>query len=76
MWEQLLKEVLRNHRGKFFGVVGGLVFAILVIVIGFLQTVFIACCSLIGYIIGKRIDESENLREVIERIFKERYDRF
>lgn len=72
MWEQLLTEILRSHRGKFFGVLGGLIFALLVILIGFLQTVFIACCVFIGYIIGKRIDESENLREVIERIFKER----
>lgn len=72
MWEQLLTEILNNHRGKFFGALGGLVFALLVIWIGFLQTIFIACCIFIGYIIGKRVDESENLREVIERIFRER----
>jgi len=72
MWEQLLTEILSNHRGKFFGVLIGLLFALLVILIGFLQTIFIACCVFIGYIIGKRIDESENLREVMERIFRER----
>lgn len=72
MWEDLLLEILRSHRGKLFGAVVGLFFALLVIVLGFFQSIFVACCIFIGYIIGKRVDDNESVREIMERIFKER----
>jgi len=72
MWKQVLKELLQHHRGKIFGILLGLIFGLLVIIIGFLQTIFVALCIYIGYIIGKRVDENENIREIMEHIFKER----
>lgn len=71
MWKQFLSELLQNHQGKFLGIVLGLLFGLLVIILGFLQTVFLACCIYIGYIIGKRVDENESIRDLVERIFKE-----
>ncbi len=72
MWERILIEIMSNHRGKLFGILGGLLFAIFVLLIGFLQTLFIVCCIIVGYIIGKRIDDNEGLRELIEQFFKDR----
>lgn len=72
MFEQLITELLHHHRGKTFGVLAGLLFGGLVIGIGFLQTVFVSCCIYIGYIIGKRVDDNESIRDVMERIFKEK----
>lgn len=72
MWEELLLEILRSHRGKLFGAGVGLIFALLVIILGFFQAIFVACCIFIGYIIGKRVDDNESIREIMERIFKER----
>lgn len=72
MLGQLLIELLHHHRGKIFGIALGLTFGLLVIFIGFLQTVFIACCIFIGYIIGKRIDDNEGFRELMDKIFKDR----
>lgn len=72
MWEELLLEILRSHRGKLFGAAVGLFFALLVIALGFFQSIFVACCIFIGYIIGKRVDDNESVREIMERIFKER----
>ncbi|MBZ4652719.1 MAG: hypothetical protein JG781_54 [Peptococcaceae bacterium] len=72
MWEKVLTELMRFHRGKIFGIFFGLLFSILVITVGFLQTIFIACCIYVGYIIGKRVDDNESLKEVMERIFRER----
>lgn len=72
MWEKLLSEALRSHRGKLFGILLGLTFGIMVISLGFLQTVFIGACIYIGYIIGKRVDDNESLREVMERIFRDK----
>ena len=71
MWTQLLSELLHNNQGKFLGVLAGLIFGLFVIIIGFLQTLFLACCIGIGYIIGKRADDNESIRDIVERIFRE-----
>jgi len=71
MWENILLELLK-HRGKLIGLLIGLLFAYLVIARGFLITLFILLCLYIGFTIGKRFDDNESLREVIERILKDR----
>ena len=71
MWMQLLTELLHSNQGKAIGVLAGLVFGLLVIIIGFLQTIFLAGCIWIGFIIGKRADDNESIREIVERIFRE-----
>lgn len=72
MWEKVLTEIIHNHRGKLFGILLGLAFGLLVIIIGFLQTIFISCCIYIGYIIGKRVDDNESIRDVMDRILRDR----
>lgn len=70
MWRELLKELLTYHRGKFLGAITGLLFGILVITVGFLQTVFVVICLYVGYVIGKRVDDNESLREVVDHLLK------
>ena len=70
--DKLLPEIIFIHRGKFIGSLIGLTFSVLVIKYGFLQTLFIGVCIYIGYVVGKRVDDNESLREVMDRIFKER----
>lgn len=72
MWKEFLAEILANHRGKLLGIIIGLIFSLMVIGLGFFQTVFIASCIYIGYIIGKRIDDQDNLRDIIDYFFKEK----
>ncbi len=69
-WYELITELWNNHRGKFLGVVIGLAFGLLTAVVGFWQTLFISVCIIIGYAIGKRMDENKNFRDILERIFK------
>ncbi|MGI6587795.1 MAG: DUF2273 domain-containing protein [Peptococcia bacterium] len=71
MWENILIELLK-HRGKIIGLLIGLVFACLVINHGFWRTFFIILCLYIGFIIGKRIDDNESLKSVVERILRDR----
>lgn len=71
MWENILLEVIR-HRGKLIGLLIGLLFAYLVIAHGFLTTLFVTLCLFIGFTIGKRFDDNQSLRGVIERILKDR----
>lgn len=71
MWENILMELIK-HRGKIVGLLIGLAFAYLVLAHGFWRTLFIILCLYIGFIIGKRIDDNESLRGVIERILRDR----
>ncbi len=71
MLEQIIAGIIKN-RGKVVGLLAGLAFGIMVIKVGFWQTLFVTICLGLGYVIGKRIDDNESLQEVIERIIKER----
>ncbi|MBZ4662405.1 MAG: hypothetical protein JG776_87 [Caloramator sp.] len=65
--EAIVKFFVEN-KGKILGVATGLVFSILVLLIGFFKTIFIVFCVLLGYYIGNKIDNKENILETIEKI--------
>lgn len=65
--EAIIKFFVEN-KGKILGVATGLVFSTLVLLIGFFKTVFIVFCVLLGYYIGNKIDNKENILETIEKI--------
>ncbi|NLT94559.1 MAG: DUF2273 domain-containing protein [Clostridia bacterium] len=69
---KILEELLTHHRGKTFGIAFGLLFSILVITVGLLETVFIAICIYIGYIIGKRLDDNESFNDLVHKLFKDK----
>ncbi|WP_366922481.1 DUF2273 domain-containing protein [Metallumcola ferriviriculae] len=69
-WYEIIAELWNNHRGKFLGIIIGLTFGLLTALVGFWQTLFISICIVIGYLIGKRMDENESFREILERILK------
>ncbi|MBO8168198.1 MAG: DUF2273 domain-containing protein [Thermoanaerobacteraceae bacterium] len=69
-WNELINEIWRHHRGKLLGAVIGLTFGLLTAIVGFWQTLFISICIVIGYVVGKRMDEHESFRDLLERIFK------
>ncbi len=70
--ERLLDQLWQNHRGKVIGVGAGLVFGILTTALGFWKTLFITLCIAVGYIIGKRVDENANFREMLVRVLRGR----
>lgn len=68
MWEGLLRELVENHRGKVVGALIGLVFALLIIRFGFWWSLFISFSVLVGYLIGKRMDDhKEDLMDVLDK---------
>jgi Small integral membrane protein (DUF2273). len=69
-------EIYSNNKGKISGVLLGLLFGILVISIGFLKTLFLSLCVCLGYIIGKKIDNNEDLIYFIEKILNTHDKRF
>ena len=68
MLEKLLEEVLEN-KGKVVGVLLGLTFGWLTIRYGFFATLFIFITVTIGYIVGKRVDEEVNFKELVDKFF-------
>ena len=64
-WGAVWLELWRKHRGKILGVFLGLVFGIFVVSFGFWKAVFIALCVVVGFFIGKKIDQKVNFKEVL-----------
>ncbi|TDT61944.1 DUF2273 domain-containing protein [Fonticella tunisiensis] len=68
MKKEVLLEIFYNNKGKVIGSAIGFILAILAIIIGFFKTLFIAMCVLVGYYVGKKVDNKESIIEIIERI--------
>lgn len=63
-----LQEFITFHSGKIIGITIGLLFGILVLTIGFWQTVFLSCCTGIGYWVGGMSNRKERLLSLLDRI--------
>ena len=70
-WYSLWMEIWHNNKGKIIGIIAALLFALFVISVGFWKTIFIFICILIGFYIGKKIDDKINIKESIEKLFKD-----
>lgn len=64
----LLREIWRAHSGKISGVLIGFFIGLLILTIGFFQALFILICMILGYFIGKRIDDKEDLMEILDKL--------
>lgn len=70
--EKIIEELFTYHKGKTMGILLGLLFSILVITIGLLETIFIGVCIYIGFVVGKRLDENETFYDLINKVFREK----
>jgi uncharacterized membrane protein len=58
-------EFFRRHRGKIFIAAVFLVLGVLFSTIGFLKTIFVLFLAIIGYFVGRVLDDPEALRRFI-----------
>lgn len=65
--------MMSKHWGKFLGGLLGLIFAILVITLGW-WSIFIYLCVAVGLFIGWRLDMGGGLRSIMGRLFPPRKD--
>lgn len=63
-----LHELWVEHRGKILGGIFGLIIGIIIIAMGFLKALFVILCTLVGYYIGKSIDNKEDIRDILDKI--------
>ena len=68
---EILIELWHNHKGKFIGVVCGLIFSLFVISFGFWKALFIFFCILVGFYLGKKVDSKIDIRKSVEDMFRD-----
>jgi len=62
-------EYYKGHKGRVIGALTGLVLSILIIWIGFFQSLFIALCVFVGYYIGKKFESDKNfIRKLLNKL--------
>jgi len=64
----LFQEIWRAHSGKIIGVLLGFFLGLLILAIGFFQALFVLFCMVVGYVVGKRIDDKEDLMEILDKL--------
>lgn len=63
-----LIALIKNHKGKFLGILIGVFFGALVIRIGFWYSLFITVCIVVGYYLGSLHDKGERLASFFDKI--------
>ena len=60
----------KSHKGRVNGAILGFLFALAVILFGLLGSIFIALCVLIGYYIGKKLENDKKfVRRLLDKLF-------
>lgn len=72
---EILQGIWHNHSGKILGILIGLFVGIFIITFGFFRTMIVLFCVVAGYIIGKRIDEKEEITDILEKLLPPGYRR-
>lgn len=75
MNSKLLEEIWQRHSGKILGMSLGFVFGILVLTFGFFRSLFVVVCVMAGYVVGKRIDQKEDIMEILDKLLPPGYNR-
>ena len=57
-----------QHKGKIIGGIVGLTIAIVIIAFGFLKAIFVIFCTVLGYYIGKLLDNKGDIRDILDKI--------
>ena len=61
---------LVEHKGKFLGVLIGLIAGVLFLIFGFFKTIFIIFCMAVGFFVGKILDDRAGYEDFKRRYFQ------
>ncbi|HDQ26720.1 MAG TPA: DUF2273 domain-containing protein [bacterium] len=64
---ELLKYILINS-GKSLGIFLGFTIGLMIVLLGFLQALFIAALVVLGFILGKWHDEGVSVRRLLKKM--------
>ncbi|MGE4590064.1 MAG: DUF2273 domain-containing protein [Acidaminococcaceae bacterium] len=68
MFSEILQNLWENYRGRLVCSLFGLIIGAMFLILGFFQTIFLLICITAGYLLGKRIDNKEDLMDVLDRL--------
>ncbi|MBM7555233.1 DUF2273 domain-containing protein [Halanaerobacter jeridensis] len=70
-WDDLseILDLLHKYKGRISGLLIGLISSILIIQFGIIPAIFIITCMGIGYYLGFRYDNRQDLQDVLNDIF-------
>ncbi|KNF07401.1 protein of unknown function DUF2273 [Gottschalkia purinilytica] len=68
MIKERVISILENHRGKVICSLIGFILAVIILLVGFFKTLFIIACVLVGYYFGSKIDNEENISDILDKI--------
>lgn len=71
----LLAGIWQSHSGKISGMLIGMLLGIFILLFGFFHTMFVMLCMIFGYIVGKRIDEKEDIMDILGKLLPPGYYR-
>lgn len=70
---QLFLKYWDTHRGRMVGIFVGLIIGVMFLTLGFFRTIFLLILMSGGYLLGKKIDDKEDLLELLDRILPPGY---
>ena len=70
-----LSELWQTHRGRIAGALSGLTLGVLFLTLGFWRTVFLLILATGGYMLGGKVDNKEDLLELLDRILPHGYNK-
>ena len=68
MFSEIMQNLWENYRGRLVGAIFGLLIGAMFLILGFFQTIFLLICITAGYLLGKRIDNKEDLMDILDRL--------
>ena len=71
-WDDELSKIIKllhKYKGRITGLLIGLISSILIIQFGLIPAIFIITCMGIGYYLGFRYDNRQDLQDVLNDIF-------
>ncbi|MEG0797608.1 MAG: DUF2273 domain-containing protein [Acidaminococcaceae bacterium] len=75
MFSEVMKNVWENYKGRLIGAIFGLFVGIMFLILGFFQTIFLLICIAAGYFLGQRLDNKEDLMDILDRLLPPGYHR-
>lgn len=66
MWQEILRKLFATSRWRIIGATAGLIVGILFLLLGFFRAVFLLFCIGLGFYIGNKMDEGEDLVDLLD----------
>ncbi len=73
MLKEFFAGLWQTHRGRMLGVLVGLIIGAMFLLLGFFRTVFLLILMSGGYILGQKVDNKEDIMELLDRILPSGY---